>query len=558
MKSTGYFPFERNHYFYGKLLTVRDFESEQVYFNNKRRLLNRLLHGCGVVAGLQVAAVDEKTITVEAGAALDYWGREIVVPAPVTMKLTMMEGFVNNEYSKNIYLCLAYDEKGKEPVHALGNQASAATVSEYNRIAEGYRLFIREDPPEMSTFHIRQLFEQFSLLYQDSNVRISLITPRYVQQNETFVCTIRLEKTMQTPKIRFGYEWMLENAVLAKRESERPFFEEKGTTQSSLIEIKTAMRAEKLGQINVGIKQGSGKLLIGDKQIAIEGGLVHPVTVVAGNKADYFWEDYFNRTLQQSLESNAGGYIHLAQIDLLQVGPSYVIEKVHQVPFGEYVYNPSVLARMPQSSILSTQPSQPFSVQSSAYWLGEKEQPRLTVDYDAEQQTLDFRLGIPRMKEKEPNLRCKAGYTDLVVNSENAYVKKMFTRSEITMVTDEIAHGLGPGHTYVQAGVDEIADHSLSPDKLPESDVTYYGDADVFRNSPFGDDRGGIKIGTICYPHRGTFRIGVRLPQELMNRKIRLRWWAFQDNSKSKREGESEWAEAAAATDEMKKSKTKK
>ena len=42
------FPFERNRYFYGKLLTVRDFESEQKYFNDKSRLLNRLLFGSGV------------------------------------------------------------------------------------------------------------------------------------------------------------------------------------------------------------------------------------------------------------------------------------------------------------------------------------------------------------------------------------------------------------------------------------------------------------------------------------------------------------------------------
>ena len=52
MNNANYFPFERNRYFYGKLLTVRDFEVEQRYHCTKRALLNRLVHGAGVVCGL--------------------------------------------------------------------------------------------------------------------------------------------------------------------------------------------------------------------------------------------------------------------------------------------------------------------------------------------------------------------------------------------------------------------------------------------------------------------------------------------------------------------------
>ena len=35
MKNAKYYPFERNKYFYGKLLSVDDFELEQRYTNNK-------------------------------------------------------------------------------------------------------------------------------------------------------------------------------------------------------------------------------------------------------------------------------------------------------------------------------------------------------------------------------------------------------------------------------------------------------------------------------------------------------------------------------------------
>ena len=78
MKNTQLYPFERNKYYYGMLLSVEDFNSEQKYMNDKRRLVNRLVHGTGVVSGLNVVAIDDQTISVESGLAFDNTGREIL------------------------------------------------------------------------------------------------------------------------------------------------------------------------------------------------------------------------------------------------------------------------------------------------------------------------------------------------------------------------------------------------------------------------------------------------------------------------------------------------
>src|SRR5476649_2519593 len=60
--------FVRNRYFYGKLLDVSHFESEQAYFNEKRWLLNRLVTGYGVICGLNVGLTDDaKQIWVDPG-----------------------------------------------------------------------------------------------------------------------------------------------------------------------------------------------------------------------------------------------------------------------------------------------------------------------------------------------------------------------------------------------------------------------------------------------------------------------------------------------------------
>jgi hypothetical protein len=74
-------PFERPRYFHGQLLDVRHFESEQDYFKGKLWLINRLVHGYGVVCGLDVqpSSAGGPSVVVTAGLALDPWGREIVV-----------------------------------------------------------------------------------------------------------------------------------------------------------------------------------------------------------------------------------------------------------------------------------------------------------------------------------------------------------------------------------------------------------------------------------------------------------------------------------------------
>ena len=49
-----YNEFRRLRYFHGMLLDDKDFQAEQQYHAGKRRLLNRMLHGSGVVCGLDI------------------------------------------------------------------------------------------------------------------------------------------------------------------------------------------------------------------------------------------------------------------------------------------------------------------------------------------------------------------------------------------------------------------------------------------------------------------------------------------------------------------------
>jgi len=74
----------RLHYFDGRLVTAADFRAEQNYQREKLWLHNRMLHGYGIVAGLEVAmhanADGAAQIEIAPGYALDGYGRELIVP----------------------------------------------------------------------------------------------------------------------------------------------------------------------------------------------------------------------------------------------------------------------------------------------------------------------------------------------------------------------------------------------------------------------------------------------------------------------------------------------
>ena len=68
----------RNHYFEGKRLTADSFRVEQGYLVDRRRLLNRAIHGWGVVYGYGLKPTAGE-LDVHPGFALDECGRELVL-----------------------------------------------------------------------------------------------------------------------------------------------------------------------------------------------------------------------------------------------------------------------------------------------------------------------------------------------------------------------------------------------------------------------------------------------------------------------------------------------
>ena len=165
--------FERNNFYFGKLMTARDFTDEQGYFNGKRWMLNRFGLGWGVLCGLKVHPHREhkNKVIVEPGFAIDPFGHEIMVCREETVDLTSAHDdcppdkaadSMADKETKNshlYYVYIKYEECGVNPSPIpLDSCDGYKEECAYNRIREGYRLLVSRKKPHLHHDHHSDCF----------------------------------------------------------------------------------------------------------------------------------------------------------------------------------------------------------------------------------------------------------------------------------------------------------------------------------------------------------------------------------------------------------------
>jgi hypothetical protein len=127
---------ERPRYFFGQVIGVEDLEQEQLYHREKARRHNRVLHGWGIVCGLEVRASTQGTrkVTISPGYALDRYGEEIVLPRSVAVDLS------GHAADATVYVAVRYEERPERPVPTPGGQ-------QYTRIRETFAVEVLTRPP---------------------------------------------------------------------------------------------------------------------------------------------------------------------------------------------------------------------------------------------------------------------------------------------------------------------------------------------------------------------------------------------------------------------------
>ena len=167
MASNQVYPFERNRYYPGKMLTTADFQAEQSYHINKLRFMNSLMYGSGIVCGCGVVNLDDLSILIESGVVIDGSGREIIIDTSLVKKLSAIEGF-DDLSSDTACLCVRFKEKDIHSVYAVSHRESDQEY-EFNRISEGYEIFLVDKEEFDEGFEMESEFLQSETLFRGAN-----------------------------------------------------------------------------------------------------------------------------------------------------------------------------------------------------------------------------------------------------------------------------------------------------------------------------------------------------------------------------------------------------
>jgi hypothetical protein len=120
---------ERVNYFDGQFLGAQDFRQEQTYFRARFRRRNRLLHGAGIVSGLQVSLGKDQqgqNVTVQPGLAFDARGEELELCEPRLLPLWVT--------GKSLLVQLLFAEKLTAPTPVSANASD--TGQQFSRVEE--------------------------------------------------------------------------------------------------------------------------------------------------------------------------------------------------------------------------------------------------------------------------------------------------------------------------------------------------------------------------------------------------------------------------------------
>ena len=133
------YPFERNRYYPGKMLTSADFQAEQNYHINKVRFLNGLMYGSGIVCGLGVFSLDDQSVLIESGAAIDGHGREIIVDSSTLVSLFSFKTSIETGTFTTAGITLKAvweDNTAHRLMNALNSQANGVAQLDQHDIGE--------------------------------------------------------------------------------------------------------------------------------------------------------------------------------------------------------------------------------------------------------------------------------------------------------------------------------------------------------------------------------------------------------------------------------------
>ncbi len=481
MKNLQYFPYERNQYYYGKLITQQDFISEQKYMNDKRRLINRFLHGVGVASGLQAVEIDEKTISVEAGVALDGVGREIVLADPVVVRLDQIEGYQELEetYTESgAYLCIAYDERDVYPTKDALSPEGDETQA-YEKTQEGYKLYLTTRELDDNSDTVASMSSNSVLLFENEDLTIYQDIPTFVETESTFTvsiiiidhhgahdCNITLSESLTCASCggadRLELNWL-------------GHFDRAG--ESKVIRAQLQAFPLERGHVLLNLQKS-------DLTVNISGKCFYPlediemsIPVSAKSRYEQLLTRYYRDSMTRVLANSYPKGIYLARLYLTRKDDGFEIDTLERMPFDQYVYNTFVSMGLIGRLITDV------TDLKSASGAGEGVQTPAAA-----------------MPASAAARREASGIYTIDLGLGGVAGDRFFS--------EEIVHGLGLGRVQIELSIDDDT-------------IQYFGSSEIFKNMELR-----AELAARADNEKGCFVIGMRLLEATAVGSVNIRWTA--------------------------------
>lgn len=495
MNNRKFYSSERNNYYYGKLLTSRDFQTEQRYMNDKRRAGNLLFHGSGIAAGLKVVAADDTAIVLQSGMAIDNGGREIIVPETVVVKLATIEGSQKLR-TNEAYLCISYEERMEDKVYAVMKDSLEEEKSgggEYNHIRESYKLSLADVrdctpvPGRADSYLVK------TVLYEDEDYRVTQEVAEYLPSDRDLRVHLKVYKKRRTADLlsvsyTLGVEGIKEQNIYIRAENLKlDRYEEQVITETVVPKDEIRYLAEfTLRVTDLEVRRDKKSCRVQE---------IRPITVTTVQKSlrSMVIENSYRAAMDAEIEQNYDTRIYLAKLYLINSEDSCLLERVEEVPFGQYVYSAGQLMLLEELK---------------DYYPAQQEGPKKL------QSTGSAALESAAPGESVREQSCVTGVFDLPLGNGGEAGKVSFS--------DEIMHGLGQGPVYVEAALE-----MLNRKNNDMKEEILLGDAELFAQGDAEERQMQFSLGVKVLPDRGTFIVAVKPRNKMTRTSVRVRWYAY-------------------------------
>ncbi|MBQ8147896.1 MAG: hypothetical protein IJ040_03800 [Lachnospiraceae bacterium] len=494
VKNNELIPFERNRYFSGKMLTSSDFQAEQNYNNNKRRFMNQVVLGSGIICGCGVFSLDDLSLLIESGAAIDGAGREIVIENSVVKKVSAIAGFEELR-TNNVSLCVRYKEEDVHAVYSV-NREEGGSEYEHNRVAEGYELFLADTEDIENGFEMETEFFAEAELLSTEDYSVRLRMPATVSAGRYAKAVVAVTKLSEASK-KLNYETVLQMPGFTSSDNEHELkIQLQGISleQGGKVEKEYWMKVqtETTPETAIVMKAGSTKATVDgvvaeglqnlNLQVVISD--IHPRDLA-------LWEN--NKiSLEMRGASALQDYIRLADLKLVRTETAYIIEEIEERSVKRYI--PTLAGEKKHQEYQS-------------YYRDEMQPVPVTQkvsDYMERGNVPEYRM-VPEIE------------TGILEIPLNANAKKGDIR-----YSGEVMHGLGKGNVYVEIGYEKLENVSVDGGN---SKTTIYGNPDFFK----GPEESSVCVETAVkvLNDKGSFIVAVKFLKDVEYLVLTFRWVAI-------------------------------